>query len=108
MRVVHRLNDRLARMQDMRVRHVVKEQQQIVRTVGDILIQLLHSGRVLADEAGSRGYGPIHADALIVCPVPLPPSVLLRGLRAWTVVRSQNVGERSYSEWARVILICAP
>src|SRR6188474_1179021 len=89
--VVDVLDDGLSRMQHVRVRHMVHEQDQIVWTRGQRLVDGSNRRRVLADEPCASGDRPIHPDALPVGPVPLAPAVSLRRLDAWSVVRARDV-----------------
>ena len=66
------------------------------------------SGWVLADVAGTGGYGAVHADALRVGAEPLAPAVALGGLDAGAEVVAEDVGEGADAEVAGVLLVGVP
>ena len=106
--VVNMLNDRAARLQPVRVRHVVHEQQQVVGAGLERFVRRCHLRRVLRDVLRAGRHRPIHADALVVGTMPLSPPVALRRLDAGTVVRVEDVGERSRAERTGITLVRRP
>ena len=92
----------------VRVRHMVHEEDQIVRTRRQRLVDGSHWRRILADEPGAGSRRPIHADALLVGAVPLAPAVALRRLDARPVVRARDIGQRLRAERPRVVLVGRP
>src|SRR3954470_15997025 len=92
----------------MRVRNVMQEQQQIVRTGRDRFEDPRDLGTVLSAVPGPRRYGPIHAYTFGVGAMPLAPSVTLGSLDVDAVVIASNVGEGLQPERSGVVLICAP
>ena len=86
----------------MRVRHVMHEEQQVVRTVVSSDSYIWRTGRrILADVAGAGRDRAIHADALVVGAMPLSPAVALRRFDRDAVVIADDVGERLQAERAR-------
>ena len=76
------LNHRLAGMQHMRVGHVMHEQQQIVRTRRERLIQARHRRRILTDKSRARCDRTIHADARFHPPDAIVPSHFFRRIQS--------------------------
>src|SRR5215469_9504469 len=106
--VVEVLHQGIAGVEDVSIGNMVEKQQQIVGTVGERLVDLLHIRRILTNETRSGGDRAIHADALMVGAMPLSPAVSLRGLRSRIVMISGNVGESSDAEVAGIALINVP
>ena len=92
----------------MRVRHVMHEEQQIVRTRLERFVHRAHRPAVLADESGAGRDRAIHADALVVGAVPLSPAVALGRFDGDAVVIADDVGQRLQPERAGVVLVGRP
>ena len=104
MRIVQVLDDGLAGVQLVSVRHVVQEQQQLVRTGRQRLVDLGDRGPVLPDVPGAGRDGAVHADALFVGAMPLSPAVALGCLHRHAVVIAHDVGEGLQAERTGVVL----
>ncbi len=76
-RVVDVLNHGFARLQHVSVGHMMKEKQQLVRSCFQRPVYLGYWRRILPDVARAGSRCAIHADAVMVGAVPLPPSVVL-------------------------------
>ena len=76
MRIVDVLDHGFSRVQHMLIGYVMEEEKQLVGAGGQRFVDLLHGTRILADEPSARGAGPVHADALVIRPVPLAPAIV--------------------------------
>ncbi len=108
MRIVDVLDHGLAGVENVCVRHMVEEQEQVIRRGRHRFVEVLHFRRILADESRPGSHCAVHADAVMVCAMPLPPAILLRRRDSRSVMASQNVGKRSGSERSRVALVRVP
>src|SRR5882762_157618 len=95
-------------MQYVGIRHMVKEQEQIVWATGQRLIELLHLRGILSDKPCACGHAAIHSDSLAVGAMPLSPTIPLGGFRPGIIVIPENVGERSHAQWPRIALVGMP
>ena len=76
MRIVDVLDHGFSRVQPMLIRYVMEEEKQLVGAGRQRFVDLLHGARVLTDEPSPSGDGPVHADALVIRPVPLAPAIV--------------------------------
>src|SRR5689334_22411749 len=95
-------------MENMRVRNMMHEKQQVIRASRQRLIELSCFGRVLPDVSRPGGHSAVHTDALIVSTDPLTPAVALSGLNVGTIVAAQNISERPHAERPGVPFVDAP
>src|SRR5215467_8203788 len=74
-RVVDMLNHRFPGLQQARVRHMVKEQQQLIRSPSDRLVLFSYRRPILAGVARSRRQAAVHSYSFPVRTVPLAPTI---------------------------------
>jgi hypothetical protein len=113
--VVDMLDYGFAVMDDMRVRDVVHEEEQIIGAGAEVLIDLCKLRWILADVAGAGSDGAVHADSGVavwaagaIASEPLAPAVALGGFDAGTEVVAEDVGEGADAEVAGVLLVGMP
>src|SRR5215813_672238 len=92
-RIIDVLDHGLTRMEDVGIRHVVHEQQQLVGTGCERLVHPRHRRAILTDETGACSNGAVHPDALFVSAVPLAPAISLGRFNRGTVVNAYDVGQ---------------
>ena len=108
MGVVNVLDHGFAGLQHARVRNMVEEKEQLVRSGFRRLIQLGYRRRILPDIARAGGHGAIHPHPLMVSAVPLAPTVVLGRFHSGAVVTSENVRQCLGPQRTRVALIDLP
>src|SRR5690242_2995298 len=86
----------------------MKEQEQLIRRAFERFIRLCYFGTVLRGVARACGDRSVHADTLMICTMPLSPSVALGRFNTWPVVRPHDVGQRSNAECAGVAFVNIP
>jgi len=106
--VVDVLNDGLSHVQTVRVRDVMHEQEQVIRTQVDGFVLLAERWRILADKSGSGFHCSIHAHAFVVGAMPLSPPVSLGRFNRHAIVVANDVGQRLQSERTRIPLVSRP
>src|SRR5579872_5069752 len=102
------LNDGLARVQYVRVGHMMHKEQQFIRTRCQGFILFLYFGRILPDVSRSGCDRAIHSDALRIRSNPLSPAVVLGRIGVGLVMRAENVGESSYPKRPGIAFINMP
>src|SRR5262249_54052414 len=108
MRIVERLNHGLPGVQLIRIRDVMHEKHEIVRTILNRLVELRYGRRILPHKSGSGRNGPIESNTFRIGLVPLSPAVPLRSLNGNPEVIPNDIGQRLEAKRARVVLISAP
>ena len=106
--VIDILDYSFAVVQNVRVRNVMHEEEEVVGAGVDVFVDLGEFRRVLANVSGSSGDGAIHANAGGICAKPLAPAVTLGGLDTGAEVIAEDVSERADAEVARVLLVDVP
>src|ERR1035441_6861484 len=108
MRVVDMLNHGLSRMQPIRVRYVMHEEQQVVGHGAQLLIHTRELRWILADKARPGGARPVYPHTVVIRSDPLPPAIPLRRLDTRTVMHMDNVGKSANTQGPRIVLVDAP
>src|SRR5690349_19250362 len=108
MRIVDVLDYRFPGRELVGVWHMMEEEQQFIRRGCERLIHLCHFGTVLCGVARAGSDAAIHAYAVVIGAMPLPPSIALRRLYARPVMRSGDVRQCSGAERSGVVFVDAP